>query len=168
MQPEQALSLAQYLLAGAEQESATTRKVLEAVPADKADYKPAPLNMTALELAWHIASSEVWFLESIAAGAFAMGESGMPPEIKTAADIPGWYAAKFPAALEKVKALSGDQFAQIVDFFGMKFPNVVSVDFMVKHSVHHRGQLSTYLRPMGSKVPSIYGGSADDPGQPPA
>jgi uncharacterized damage-inducible protein DinB len=40
---------------------------------------------------------------------------------------------------------------------------VVYVAFMSNHSIHHRGQLSTYLRPMGSKVPSIYGGSADEP-----
>jgi uncharacterized damage-inducible protein DinB len=42
------------------------------------------------------------------------------------------------------------------------------LQFMLMHLSHHRGQLSTYLRPMGSKVPSIYGGSADEPFQMPA
>jgi uncharacterized damage-inducible protein DinB len=42
-------------------------------------------------------------------------------------------------------------------------PRVTYLQFMQKHMVHHRGQLSAYLRPMGAKVPSIYGGSADEP-----
>jgi uncharacterized damage-inducible protein DinB len=44
-----------------------------------------------------------------------------------------------------------------------EFPAVVYLQLMVNHSIHHRGQLSAYLRPMGAKVPAIYGGSADEP-----
>jgi uncharacterized damage-inducible protein DinB len=40
-------------------------------------------------------------------------------------------------------------------------PGIVYLSLIIKHSVHHRGQLSTYLRPMGGKVPGIYGPSAD-------
>jgi uncharacterized damage-inducible protein DinB len=65
--------------------------------------------------------------------------------------------------MARAKAVSPADAAKIVDFFGMQFPNVVYLNFMLKHSIHHRGQLSTYLRPMGAKVPSIYGGSADEP-----
>jgi uncharacterized damage-inducible protein DinB len=42
-------------------------------------------------------------------------------------------------------------------------PAVMYLQFMLNHSIHHRGQLSSYLRPMGAKVPSIYGGSFDEP-----
>jgi len=52
----------------------------------------------------------------------------------------------------------------VIPFFGvMEMPAVAYLNFMNLHTAHHRGQLSTYLRPMGSKVPSIYGGSADEP-----
>ncbi len=56
-----------------------------------------------------------------------------------------------------------------IPFFGvMNEPLVAYLNMMIVHSVHHRGQLSAYLRPMGAKVPDIYGGSADEPFQMPA
>lgn len=159
MSPEQAYGLAQFLIAQAENESAVTRRVLAAVPNDKGDYKPAEKCMTAAKLAGHIAQADVWFLESIAAGAFG-AEQG--PEL-TPAEAVAFYDQNFDKALAKVKALSGEQLAQTVDFYGMKMPAVTYLQFMIVHTVHHRGQLSAYLRPMGAKVPSIYGGSADEP-----
>jgi uncharacterized damage-inducible protein DinB len=78
------------------------------------------------------------------------------------------YKAKLPVALEKIKGLPGEQLAKEMNMFGVfNFPTVVYLSFLIRHSVHHRGQLSTYLRPMGGKVPSIYGGSADEPMQMP-
>jgi uncharacterized damage-inducible protein DinB len=54
--------------------------------------------------------------------------------------------------------------AKEVDFFGVvKMPAAALLSVAMNHGVHHRGQLAAYLRPMGSKVPSIYGGSADEP-----
>jgi uncharacterized damage-inducible protein DinB len=50
-----------------------------------------------------------------------------------------------------------------VKFYVFDYPLLVYVQFMLSHTIHHRGQLSVYLRPMGAKVPSIYGGSADEP-----
>jgi uncharacterized damage-inducible protein DinB len=55
----------------------------------------------------------------------------------------------------------------MVDFFGMKMPAVQYLMFALVHMVHHRGQLATYLRPMGGKVPAIYGGSFDEAWQRP-
>ena len=55
-----------------------------------------------------------------------------------------------------------------VGFFGVfNLPAVFYLGFLNNHSIHHRGELATYLRPMGSKVPSIYGGSFDEPFRPP-
>jgi len=57
---------------------------------------------------------------------------------------------------------AGEQLAKEIDMFGMiQAPAVGFLAMAVKHSVHHRGQLSTYLRPMGGSVPGIYGPSAD-------
>jgi hypothetical protein len=50
-----------------------------------------------------------------------------------------------------------------VPFFGLEFPAVICLSFLVQHSIHHRGQLSTYLRSMGGVVPNIYGPSVEDP-----
>ena len=61
--------------------------------------------------------------------------------------------------------MDGTALAQIVDFYGMKLPNAQYLVVAAVHNAHHRGQLASYLRPMGGKVPSIYGGSADEPFQ---
>jgi uncharacterized damage-inducible protein DinB len=74
-----------------------------------------------------------------------------------------WYKHEMPNALEQVLALDGLKLAVPVEFFGMKMPNAQFLVWQAVHNAHHRGQLATYLRPMGSKVPSIYGGSADEP-----
>lgn len=165
IQPDQAAFLLKMYTNEIEMEMATTRKVLAAVPADKGDYSPDPVSRKALDLAWHIAASEVWFLDSLAAGQFGP-EGAMPETIKSSADVVAYYNSSFGPALAKVKALSGEQLAKPLDFFGaFNLPGIMYLSFLVRHSVHHRGQLAAYLRPMGGKVPSIYGGSADEPWQ---
>lgn len=72
------------------------------------------------------------------------------------------YEKHVPGALDRVRAMSGEQLANVIDLFGMvQAPGVNFLAMAIKHSVHHRGQLSTYLRAMGGKVPGIYGPSAD-------
>lgn len=154
--------LAGYTLLDYSQERATTRRVLAAIPAGAENYTPHERSMNALRLAWHIVASEKFFLDGVAAGEFKPGESGIPASITTIADVVAWYDANIDGALEKARELDGAALAAEVDFFGvMKVPRVFLLSLMVKHSIHHRGQLSTYLRPMGGKVPAIYGSSAD-------
>ena len=62
-----------------------------------------------------------------------------------------------------------EQLLTPIEFFGVfNLPAALYLGFLNNHSIHHRGELTTYLRPMGSKVPSIYGGSYDEPFNPPA
>jgi uncharacterized damage-inducible protein DinB len=61
--------------------------------------------------------------------------------------------------------MEGADLSPEVDFYGTKRPNAHYLVFCVVHGAHHRGQLAAYLRPLGGKVPSIYGGSADEPYQ---
>ena len=69
---------------------------------------------------------------------------------------------RFAKDIDRLKQMTGDQLVRIIDFRGMlQFPAVVYVQIGLNHSIHHRGQLSMYLRPMGAKVPSIYGESYD-------
>lgn len=166
MNPEQAAFVAQMFVQSLEREYATTKKVLAAVTESGKNYRPDPNSRTAFELASHIATSDVWFLNSIVKGEFAQ-EDQRP--FTNVAEIVAFYEKEFPAALAKVKALPADKLTKVVQAFGMfNLPAVVYLSFMNNHSIHHRGQLAAYLRPMGSKVPSIYGGSFDEPFQMPA
>ena len=160
--------LNQIFMPEVQNEHKTTRRVIEAVPADKSGYKPDERSMSAMELAWHIASSECFFLNGVAAGKFERG-GDMPESIKTPADVLKWYDENFAKAITAVSALKGDALTRVIDFMGaFSFPAINFVGLMCNHSIHHRGQLSAYLRPMGAKVPRIYGGSADEPFEMPA
>jgi uncharacterized damage-inducible protein DinB len=160
--PVQAKAIAEFVLADFDNESAATKRVIAAIPAGQETYAPDAKNMTALDLAWHIARTEAFFLNSVADGKFVRSNSDRPGNLRSAQDVVGWYDTNVPPALMRVKSLSGEQLAKIVDFFGVtQMPAVTCLLFMIKHDVHHRGQLSAYLRPMGAKVPAIYGQSAD-------
>ncbi len=162
MTPEQGKLLCKVFLDTIEQEAETTKKVIKAVPEDKKGYKPDPKSKTAHELAWHIASSEVWFMDGVLAGQFSMGDGpDAPPKIS---GIVEWYETNHRERANKLKDLAADRLVNPILLFGdAPLPAVSYLNFQNLHSAHHRGQLSTYLRPMGSKIPSIYGGSADEP-----
>lgn len=161
--PEFAAGLAQAHCSGLEFEVPVTRKVIAAIPEDARDFRPDPKARTAFELALHIVASEIQMLDEIADGAFSMEEK-LTDKPATIAELLALYDRELPRAFGRVRALTPEELARIVDFYGaFQLPNVAYISFVTMHTVHHRGQLSTYLRPMGSKVPSIYGGSADEP-----
>jgi uncharacterized damage-inducible protein DinB len=165
LSPEFAVGMREAILQGLGQELETTKKVLSAIPEDKRDYRPDPKSRTAWELAWHIASSDVQMTDEIADEKFTM-EPRFKEEPKTVADLVNWYDSNFKRAIARVRAMSPEQLCTPVDFYGVfNLPVVLYLPFVNNHSIHHRGQLAVYLRPMGSKVPSIYGGSADEPWQ---
>jgi uncharacterized damage-inducible protein DinB len=133
--------------------------VMERVPADKAGYKPEPNAMSAFDLCWHIAASEDRFLSGIVAGAF---DYNAKERVRTLPEVLAWYKESFTKNLAALKGLSGEQLARPIDFRGLfQQPAVAFLILCSNHSIHHRGQLSVYLRPMGSTVPAIYGESYD-------
>jgi uncharacterized damage-inducible protein DinB len=160
--PEQAYGIAQFLIPRIEDESNATARVLGAVPDDKADYRPNEKNMTAGELVGHIAFVEMWFLEGIIKGAFEQPDDSSVLKMKPS-EITALYRQKMPELLQQVKTLNGEQLAKQIQFYTFNLPAAAYLNFTQVHSIHHRGQLSVYLRPMGAKVPAIYGGSADEP-----
>ena len=141
--------------------------MLKAVPDEKRDYRPDAKSRTAWDLAKHVAAADLWFLNSICDGAFVFdpkGEDNMTAGFKTMNDVVEFYKREYPKRVARLRATPGEQLAKEVDFFGvMKQPAIAFVDFANNHGIHHRGQLAAYLRAMGSKVPSMYGGSADEP-----
>jgi uncharacterized damage-inducible protein DinB len=162
MNTEQAQALLAAMTGSIEREAAGTRKVIGAItnPA----YKPDAKSRTAMELATHLAMSDVWFADSIANGAFVWtGEPAVPAEMSDPAAVARWHEKHLAAGLGKLRAMAPGDLVREVDFFGMKGPAVTWLVMMNNHAIHHRGQLAAYLRPMGSKVPAIYGMSADEP-----
>jgi len=164
MTPEQATFLLNAVyLPQIQNEQKTTRRVIEAIPADNTGWQPDPKSRTALELAWHIASSDCFFLNGMADGKFDPSGNQRPEWVLTPAEVLAWYDENFAKASGKLADMSPEDLARPVNFYGMfNLPAIAYSSFMVTHTVHHRGQLSSYLRPMGGKVPSIYGGSADE------
>lgn len=166
MTPEQAKFAAELYVQGLDNEYQITRKVLAAVPEAKKGYRPDPNARSAFELASHIASVDVWFLNSICKGDLTPEEDR---KFNSVAEVVAFYEHEFPKALAKVKALPAEKLAKPIAAFGIfNYPGVVYLAFTNNHSIHHRGQLATHLRPMGSKCPNIYGGSFDEPMQMPA
>jgi uncharacterized damage-inducible protein DinB len=149
-------------LPGLRNEHRITKSVIEAIPMDKGDYRPDAISKSALDLAWHIVVTEMRFMDAITAGEFDFSPRPRPESIKNSQDLSTWYADNFESRFEALTKLSSEQLIKIVDFRGMfQLPAVMYVGFILHHSVHHRGQLSMYLRPMGAKVPAMYGESHD-------
>lgn len=151
-----------HLLALWKKETAATRSVLAAMPQAGLDYRPHPKSRSARELAWHLATASRWFtvdmLQLPVKGA-TREEWSKPPEAASEfAEAYGRLTGKIGAAIAQVDSA---WLARETDFFGTKMTNAAILGHMFLHDAHHRGQLTAYLRPMGGKVPAIYGDSAD-------
>ena len=163
MDSNETKTVADFLIADFENEMKTTLRVFEAIPNGHLDYRPDSKSKTALGLVRHITLEDEWLLNCIANGEFTP-----PPDdsdacgIMNPADAVARYKEKVPAALNRVRTLPGAKLTKVIDLLGMiQAPGINFLAMSIKHSVHHRGQLSTYLRPMGGKVPGIYGPTAD-------
>ncbi len=165
MNPENAKAMADFFIPIIAQEVEINVRVFKAVPEEERDYRPHSNSMSALELARHISLEDVWFLRAVIDGQFGpVPPQGEDSEVTSVADAIHLYNEKMPTLIEQVKSLSGEQLTKEVSLMGvLNLPAIGFLSFMIRHTVHHRGQLSAYLRPMGSKVPQIYGGSADNP-----
>jgi uncharacterized damage-inducible protein DinB len=165
MTPENAKAAADVLATVWEGEYPATCQVLAAVKDDNRNYKPDPKSRTAWELATHLATADIWFIDSIVNGAFEWNPDAAKQaesQFKNANDVAEFYKKTFPEKLKLLRALPAERLTPALSFFGvMTMPTVQYIGFANNHSVHHRGQLAAYLRAMGSKVPNIYGPSAD-------
>ncbi len=150
-----------------QQEHATTAKVMASIPEGKLDFKPTPKVMSARELAWHFVGAEKFFVEGCLAG--KIEPASPPPAPATLREILSTYDRQHQELFGKLKAADDRQLAKMIHMpVGPKQMGEVpalAVLWMgvVMHACHHRGQLSTYLRLMDAKVPSIYGPSGDEP-----
>ncbi len=157
----------EQFLAAWEQESGITRKVMAAVPEAQRDFRPHEKSMSARELAWHLAGLEKFFVEGCLARRFTF-ERG-PEAPATMREILGAYGALHADLVKRLAAAPDAALRGTVPFYvAPKQMGDVPVMALLwtgvlHHEIHHRGQLSVYLRMTGGKVPSIYGPSADEP-----
>lgn len=163
MNADQATAIVELLTGTIENEGSATRKVLAAVPNGNRDYKPDPKSRSAWELAVHLAIADIWFADSILQGKFEWtGEAATPTEMSDPGAVAKWHETHMADRLGKLRAMSPDAMLRNVEFFGMQGPACTWLAMMNNHAIHHRGQLAAYLRAAGSKVPAIYGMSADE------
>jgi len=156
----------EMFLASFEREFATTLKVLKAYPADKGDLKPHERSMSAKQLAWVFVIEQQVIADGALAGAIDF--SKMTPAPATMRDVIAAYEKIQPVTTSKLKQASEAALNKTVKFPSgpkqMADVRVLDVLWGMLHDqIHHRGQLSVYLRMAGGKVPSIYGPSADEP-----
>jgi uncharacterized damage-inducible protein DinB len=142
-------------------------RVLKALPADKLDYRPHPRSRTAAEVAWTIATEEADLATLLDHGKVDFKET--TPAV-TLADIVATYERNAAAVDERLKRVDESTWQKKGQFLmgGVPVWETTIGEFawgFLFDAIHHRGQLSAYIRPMGGKVPSIYGPSGDDSGQ---
>jgi uncharacterized damage-inducible protein DinB len=141
--------------------------VLKAIPKGGAAYRPDPKARTAAELAWLLAVEEAALLNLIDTGAVEWADSAPPERIDEIVSAFERSSAEVNARLLQLDDAAWEKKVRLLMGGGGSWEDTLSQmswGFLFD-AIHHRGQLSTYLRPMGGKVPSIYGPSADDPGQ---
>jgi uncharacterized damage-inducible protein DinB len=142
-----------------EHESRTTRKVIARIP-EGSDYRPDPKSRTASEIAWQIVCEEKMLVDALESGKMEWNPAAAP---STIAEMVELYDAQSADILMRLKTLPADRWDGTLEFFGQQRPASPMAWSFLFDIVHHRGQITTYLRPMGSTVPQIYGPSADEP-----
>ena len=157
------------LVAELEHEAAVTRSCLERIPADKFDWKPHEKSMTFGRLASHIAEMFGWTPPTMEHAELDFSKMDYKPfEPKTTEELVEFLDKNVAEAITTLKSCSDDRFMENwtmrngeTVYFTMPKAAVMR-SFVMNHVVHHRGQLSVYLRLNDIAVPSIYGPSADE------
>lgn len=144
-----------------EWEAATTAKLLKAFPADQLEFRPHEKSRSAKEMMQTFIAEGVAMLQ-ICEGAIDWS-SVHGPDLATASELVTAFEGMMTQVADKIKATPEDQLKMDMDWIGRQAPRLEALTSMLFDQVHHRGQLSVYIRLAGGLVPSIYGPSADEP-----
>ncbi|MEO5568459.1 MAG: DinB family protein [Gemmatimonadaceae bacterium] len=140
-------------------ESRTTSKVISRIP-EGSDYRPDAKSRTAQQIAWQIVCEEKMIIEALETGIVAWAPPPMPASMK---DVHAAYEKQSADLDVRWKKLSDERWDGKLEFSGhARSASAMAWSFLFD-IVHHRGQITTYLRPMGSTVPQVYGPSGDEP-----
>lgn len=148
-----------------ENEAPATRKVIARIPQEKSDYKPDPKSRNAREIAWLIVMEEKVLVDGLEKGVLDWPHMPVPATVKEILDAYDRWHDDLTKRLHRLEPAAWEKPIPFL-FQGQEVMKATGFEhgwgFLFDQS-HHRGQLSTYLRPMGSTVPQIYGPSADEP-----
>jgi len=153
-----------------EMEMATTRKVLERVPTEHLNFKPHPKSMSLGGLASHLAEAQSWGVLTAQLDEFVMDPAQYKPFVGKDKDaILAEFDKNVKEAVAAMKPLSNEA---LMRTWTMKSPDgtvflqmpkiAVLRAFVISHAIHHRGQLTVYLRMKDVPLPQVYGPTADE------
>lgn len=151
------------------QESAATRRALERIPPSSLDWRPHERSWTMGDLATHIANLPIWTGMTLGADELDMAEAGALTAYESVEEILEAFDRNRADAEAAIRGLAEERW---MDPWTLKdggkvvftIPRVATMrSFVMNHSIHHRGQLTVYLRLCGAPVPQIYGPTADEP-----
>jgi len=167
------MALNQSLLPELEHELAGTRRALERVPFERAEWRPHPRSWTVVRLASHLANLPSWMKLTLSTEVLDLDTMDRAAVNRAAGSQAELLAAFDRNAAEAKAALAAASDATLLGNWSLAsggrthftMPRIAAVRaFMMNHSVHHRGQLTVYLRLLDVPVPALYGPSADEQG----
>jgi uncharacterized damage-inducible protein DinB len=152
------MSTGAALLAEFDEELTSTRKILERVPEDKLAWKPHKKSSTLGKLASHVATLPAYTT------VFLRGRGSKPSEVASKTELLELFDKNAASCREALAGASEDQLAKEIPVLpGLSKPvRAVLQNRIMNHLIHHRGQLSVYLRLLDVAVPGMYGPSADE------
>ena len=166
------MSISASLLPELDQEMAGTRKTLERLPADKFEWRPHPKSFNMIQLATHIANMPGWAATIVKEDSFDYAPPGAEPYREEPAASVAELLAKFDQAVatfrEALAKASDEELMKPWSLLGggktvFTMPRIACLRGMIfNHIIHHRAQLTVYLRINDVPIPALYGPSADE------
>ena len=166
------MSIAQALLPEFDHEMANTRRTLERVPADRLDWSPHEKSFDLRAMLTHMANMPKWTVMTINESSFDMQPEGEEPikeePVETIASALEMFDANVAAAREAIANASDEELMATWSLLKageevLTFPRIAVLrSFILNHMIHHRGQLTVYLRLNEVPLPALYGPSADE------
>jgi uncharacterized damage-inducible protein DinB len=168
------MNISEMLLSEFDREMTTTRSLLERVPETRSSWKPHPKSFSLWQLAIHISNLPRWAIFTMTASEFDMAspeaKNFAPPPFESTAKLLESFDRNVAGARAAIAGASDDDYGKEWTFrngeqvvFAM--PRLAALRQMsMNHGIHHRGQLSVYLRELDVPLPPIYGPTADSAG----
>jgi uncharacterized damage-inducible protein DinB len=162
------MNLSQTLLPEFDQEMAGTRRVLERMATDKFTWQPHPKSFSLGKLATHVAQLSSWAAMTLATEEFDVAQPREAPKVNTTEELLALFDKNSAEAREAIANASNEDWSKPWslrngDHVVFTMPRIAVLRGMVmNHIIHHRAQLTVYLRLNDIPVPALYGPSADE------
>jgi uncharacterized damage-inducible protein DinB len=142
-------------------EAASTQKVMDALTDDSLQQRVSPEDRTLGAVAWHIVSSTPEMLIEFGINVEVVKDSTTIPT--SAKEIAETFRSVSGDTSDAVKQQWTDQsLNEMTNVFGMDMPKAVTLSMLIKHIIHHRGQITVLMRQAGLNVPGVYGPSREE------